>query len=78
MYFYVFCTYNPKIMRSSQLNIMGFCPEHPKVRPKSEIYTPKRDDKHPHLFHMQSPPPRNFITGLPSLPLSDLMLVTVI
>ena len=27
------------------------------MRPKSEIYTPKRDDKHPHLFHMQSLPP---------------------
>ena len=26
------------------------------MRPKSEIYTPKRDDKHPHRFHLQSPP----------------------
>ena len=25
-------------------------------RTKSEIYTPKRDDKHPDPFHMQSPP----------------------
>ena len=29
------------------------------MRPKSEIYTPKGDDEHPHPFHMQSfPPPR--------------------
>ena len=27
------------------------------MRPKSEIYTPKRDDQHPHPFHMRSPPP---------------------
>ena len=27
------------------------------MRPKSEIYTPKRDDEHPHPFHMRSPPP---------------------
>ena len=26
------------------------------MRPKSEIYTPKRDDEHPHHFHMRSPP----------------------
>ena len=26
-------------------------------RPKSEIYTSKRDDELPHPFHMQSPPP---------------------
>ena len=26
------------------------------MRPKSGIYTPKRDDEHPHPFHMQSPP----------------------
>ena len=36
--------------------MMAFCPEHPTVRPKSEIYTPKRDDEHPHSFHMRSPP----------------------
>ena len=23
------------------------------MRPKSEIYTPKRDDEHPHHFHMR-------------------------
>ena len=28
------------------------------MRPKSEIYTPKREDEHPHTFHMRSPPPR--------------------
>ena len=27
------------------------------MRPKSQIYTPKRDDEHPRLFHMGVPPP---------------------
>ena len=27
------------------------------MRPNSEIYTPKRDDEHPHPFHTRSPPP---------------------
>ena len=27
------------------------------MRPKSEIYTPKRDDGHPHPFYMRSPSP---------------------
>ena len=27
------------------------------MRPKSKIYTPKRDDEHPRLFHMEVPPP---------------------
>ena len=27
------------------------------MRPKSEICTPKRDDEHPHSYHMGSPPP---------------------
>ena len=31
------------------------------MRPKSEIYTSKRDDEHPHHFHMRSPPPGNYI-----------------
>ena len=35
-----------------------------EVRPKSEIYSPKRDDEHPRPFHMgdmasPSPPPPN-------------------
>ena len=34
----------------------GVLPRTPQVRPKSEIYTPKRDDEHPHLIHMPSPP----------------------
>ena len=29
----------------------------PQVRQKSEIYTPKQDDEHPHPFHMRSLPP---------------------
>ena len=27
------------------------------MRPKFEIYTPNRDDEHPHPFHMPGPPP---------------------
>ena len=34
----------------------GVLPRTPQVRPKSEIYTPKRDDEHPHHFHIGSPP----------------------
>ena len=29
----------------------------PQVRPKSEIYTPERDDEQPRPFHMSAPPP---------------------
>ena len=43
------------LKRPSGLNMMTFCPE--QVRPKSEIYTSKRDDEHPHPFHVRSPPP---------------------
>ena len=35
----------------------GILPRTPQVRPKSEIYTPKRDNEHPHPFHMRSQPP---------------------
>ena len=35
------------------------------MRPKSEIYTPKRDDEHPRLFHMGVPPPAFFIWESP-------------
>ena len=35
----------------------GVLPRTPYVRPKSEIYTRKRDDEHPHPFHMRIPPP---------------------
>ena len=34
------------------------------MRPKSEIYTPKQDDEHPHPLHMLSPP-----RGLPFIAL---------
>ena len=41
----------------------------PQVRPKSEIYTPKRDDEHPHPFHMRSSPPSGWTTP-PTIPRS--------
>ena len=36
---------------------IGALPKTPQGRPKSKIYTPKRDDEHPRLFHMGVPPP---------------------
>ena len=36
----------------------GVLPRTPQVRPKSEIYTPRRDDEHPHPFSMRSLSPR--------------------
>ena len=37
-------------------NFSGVLPEHPSVRPKSDIYTPKQDDENPRPFHMGVPP----------------------
>ena len=34
-----------------------FPPQTPQVRPKSAIYTPKRDNEHPGHFDMWVPPP---------------------
>ena len=36
----------------------GVLPRTPYVRPKSEIYTTKRDDEHPRPFHLRSLPPQ--------------------
>ena len=35
----------------------NFPSQTPQMRPKSAIYTPKRDDEHPRHFYMESPPP---------------------
>ena len=39
------------------------------MRPKSEIYNPKRDDEHPYHFHIRSPlpppPPGGWLAYLP-------------
>ena len=40
---------------------MVFWQEDPKRDQKSEIHTPKRDDKHPHPFHMRSTPPSGVV-----------------
>ena len=54
-YFYIFSRATPnKTFTAKQDN--GFLPRTPSVRPKSDIYTPKRDDEHPRPFHMRSPP----------------------
>ena len=37
--------------------MMAFCPEHSKWDQNPKITPPKRDDEHPHPFHMRSPPP---------------------
>ena len=63
LYRYFFLTWNPE--RNLHGHIWATCdgvfPRIPKVRPKSEIYTSKRDDECPTPFHMQvsspSPPP---------------------
>ena len=64
IYFYIFsrATLNKTFTAKND----GILPRTPKVRPKSEIYTPKRDDEHPHPFCMQSlsPPPRELISVL--------------
>ena len=44
-------------MRPLQLNIMVFCPEHPKRDQNLKFTLIKRDDEHPRLFHMEVPPP---------------------
>ena len=36
---------------------MAFCTEHPERDQNPKFYTPKRDDEHPHQFHMLNPPP---------------------
>ena len=55
MYFYIFSHATLKETVTAKYD--GVLPRTPQVRPKSEIYTPKRDDEHPHPFHMRSPPP---------------------
>ena len=43
-------------MRPSRLNMMVFCPEHPKSDQNPKFTPPKRDDERPHPFHMRSAP----------------------
>ena len=55
IYFYIFsrATLNETYMAKYD----GVLPRTPEVRPKSEIYTPKRDDEHPTPFICGVPPP---------------------
>ena len=55
IYFYIFS--RATLNETFTAKYDGVLPRTPYVRPKSEIYTPKRDDEHPHPFHMRSPPP---------------------
>ena len=41
-----------------------FAPQTPLVRPKFEIYTPKRDDEYPRHFYRGVPPPGAQFTEL--------------
>ena len=43
--------------RPSRLQILEFFPEYPERDQISEMYTPKRDDEHPRLFHIGVPLP---------------------
>ena len=45
-------------------------PRTPKARPKSKIYTSKRDDEHPRPFHMGVPSPQGGDYIKPNLELS--------
>ena len=49
-----FANTSKSVFSSSEYD--GVLPRTPYVRPKSEIYTPKREDEHPHPFHMRIPP----------------------
>ena len=49
--------------RPSRLNILAFCSKH-LSEPKSNVFTPKRDDEHPRPFHMRVPQGL-FNTGAP-------------
>ena len=56
-YFYIFS--RTTLNETFTAKYDGVLPRTPEVRPKSEIYTPQRDDEHPHPFHMRNPsPPR--------------------
>ena len=55
IYFYIFS--RATLNETYTAKYDGFLPRTPYVRPKSEIYTPKRDDEHPHPFQMRSPFP---------------------
>ena len=60
IYFYIFS--RATLNETFTAKYDGVLPRTPYVRPKSEIYTPKRDDEHPHPFpyaefSSSSPPP---------------------
>ena len=58
MYMFIFFRVQPWT-RLSRLNMMAFCPEHPKIDQNPKFTPPKREDEHPHPFHMRSPPPED-------------------
>ena len=54
IYFYIFS--RATLNETFTAKYDGILPITPEVRPKSEIYTPERDDEHPHPFICGVPP----------------------
>ena len=54
MYFYI--SSRATLLETLTAKYNGFLPRTSYVRPKSKIYTLKRDDEHPNPFHMGVPP----------------------
>ena len=55
-YFFFFIFSRATLNETFMAKYDGVLPRTPSVRPTSEIYTPRRDDEHPHPFHMRIPP----------------------
>ena len=56
-YIYIYIFSRATLNETYTAKYDGVLPRTPEVRPKSEIYTPERDDEHLHPFHMRSPSP---------------------
>ena len=59
IYFYIF--WRAILNETSRAKYDGLLPRISQVRPKSEIYTPKWDDEHPHGFHMRNLSPQKAV-----------------
>ena len=54
---------DPKLGETLTAKNNDILPRTPYARPKSEIYTPKRDDEHPRTFHIGLVPRRRRYLG---------------
>ena len=66
IYFYIFS--RTTLNETFTAKYDGVLPRTLSVRRKSEIYTPKGDDEHPHPFHTRSAPPLTSAAGPPPPP----------